>query len=85
MLLCGRHHTLVHQQGFRLALDADDRRLTVTTADGQPLVHHPALPWGDPYLLDPRGDVSAETRGPGLVEPRMDLHYCVSVLLQQAA
>ena len=63
LLLCSRHHTLVHAQGFGLHL-ADDRTLTVMTADGEPVLHHPALPWGDPHLLDHRGDVSAERSAP---------------------
>ena len=83
LLLCSRHHTLVHAQGFGLHLAAD-RTLTVTTADGEPVPHHPALPWGDPHLLDRHGDVSAETSSPDLVD-RMDLDYCVAVLVQQAA
>ena len=83
LLLCSRHHTLVHSQGFGLHLSAD-RTLTVTTADGQPVPHHPGLPWGDPSLLDPQGDVSAETSAPDVVD-RMDLDYCVAVLVQQAA
>ena len=83
LLLCARHHTLVHAQGFDLHLAAD-RSLTVTTADGEPVRHHPALPWGDPRLLDQDGDVSAETPTPDLVD-RMDLDYCVAVLVQQAA
>ncbi len=38
MLLCSRHHTLVHQQGFRLTLHPD-RRLEVITADTLPATH----------------------------------------------
>ena len=83
LLLCSRHHTLVHAQGFDLHLAAD-RTLTVTTADGEPVPHHPVLPWGDPQLLDRHGDVSAETPAPDVVD-RMDLDYCVAVLVQQAA
>lgn len=83
LLLCARHHTLVHAEGFRLEL-APDRTLTVTTADGEPVPRHPALPWGDPYLLDQDGGVSAETPVPDRVD-RMDLDYCVMVVVQQAA
>lgn len=85
VLVCSRHHTLVHQRGFQLVLDPVTRRLAVATDDGVPVLHHPALPWGDPVLLDAHHDVSAETLVPDLVEPRMDLGYCVAVLLQQAA
>lgn len=42
ILLCSRHHTLVHNQGFRLVLHPD-RRLEVWTADGVPVVHLPTL------------------------------------------
>jgi len=84
VLVCGRHHTLVHQHGFQLQLRAD-RGLTVTTADGVPVLHRPALPWADPRGLDPAGHVSAETLVPNLVEPRMSLDYVVMVLAQQAA
>ena len=83
LLLCSRHHTLVHAQGFGLHLAAD-RTLTAATADGEPVPHHPDLPFGDPHLLQQRGDVSAETPVPDLVD-RMDLDYCVAVLVQQAA
>jgi len=60
VLLCGRHHTLVHQHGFALAL-APNRRLTVATADGVPVLHHPGLPWRSPQELDPHHQVGAET------------------------
>lgn len=56
----------------------------MTTADGVPVLHHPALPWGEAEALDPDGDVSAETLVPDSVS-RMDLDDCVAVLLQQAA
>ena len=84
MLLCSRHHGLVHRLGFLLELAAD-RELTVATADGVRVLHHPGLPWGEADLLDPDRHVSAETSVPDSVEPRMDLGYCVMVLLQQAA
>lgn len=83
VLVCARHHTLIHQHGFGLVL-GPDRRLSVTTADGVPVLHHPALPWGEAEALDPDGHVSAETLVPDSVS-RMDLDYCVAVLLQQAA
>lgn len=83
VLVCSRHHTLVHQHGFGLVL-GPDRRLSVTTADGVPVLHHPGLPWGEAEALDPDRHVSAETLVPDSVS-RMDLGYCVAVLLQQAA
>lgn len=79
VLLCSRHHTVVHDQGFQLVL-RPDRRLDVTTPEGTPLLHHPGLPLGDREDLDAdaRLDVQAST-------PRMDLGYVVNVLLHQAA
>ena len=84
VLVCSRHHTLVHQVGFQLVLQAD-RRLSVSTADGVPLLHHPALPWGDPADLDPGGRVAASTSALENADARMDLGYVVSVLLAQAS
>lgn len=84
VLLCSRHHTLVHQLGFQLTL-RPDRRLDVRTADGVAVLHHPAKPWGDPAELDSTGSVSAGTLPPTAYDSRMDLGYVVSVLLQQAA
>lgn len=78
--------TLIHSQHFQLALHPD-RRLEVTTSAGVPVLHHPAQPWGDPaQLARGRGRlVSAETLPPDRVEPRIDLGYIVSVLVQQSA
>jgi hypothetical protein len=81
LLVCARHHTLIHQQHFRLVLHPD-RRLDVGTADGVSVLHHPALPWGDRAALDPTGRVAAEALPPAQTEARMDLGYVVSVLLQ---
>lgn len=84
ILLCSRHHTLVHNQGFRLVLHPD-RRLEVETADGVPVVHLPTLPWGDPEELDPMRRIGPDTITPPRFRPGMDLGYVVSVLLAQAA
>ena len=83
VLVCSRHHTLIHSQGFELLLHPD-RRLEVRTAEGVVLLHHPALPWGEPAALDPHGRVGATTLPPETYE-RLDLGYAVSVLMQQAA
>jgi hypothetical protein len=83
VLLCARHHTLVHHQGFRLVLHPD-RRLGVWTADGVPVVHLPTLPWGDPDQLDPARRIGADTITPPRFRPGMDLGYVVSVLVAQA-
>jgi hypothetical protein len=86
VLVCSRHHTLIHTQGFTLVLHPD-RRLDVHTADGVAILHHPAQPWGDPAALARgRGQlVSAETLPPDHCTDRMDLGYIVSVLLAQAS
>jgi hypothetical protein len=39
-LVCSRHHTLIHAQGFQLVL-SPDRTLTVRTVDDIPVPHHP--------------------------------------------
>jgi hypothetical protein len=84
VLLCGRHHTLVHNQGFRLVLHPD-RRLEVWTAEGVPVVHLPTLPWGDPDQLDPMRRIGPDTITPPRFRPDMDLGYVVSVLVAQAS
>jgi hypothetical protein len=85
VLVCARHHTLIHSQGFSLVLHPD-RRLEVHSADGVPVLHHPAQPWGDPAELADgcRELVSAETLPPDHVDARIDLDYAVSVLMAQA-
>ncbi|TAL12292.1 MAG: HNH endonuclease, partial [Frankiales bacterium] len=83
VLVCARHHTLIHSQGFQLTLQPD-RQLEVTTADGTRLLHHPAPAWGDPAALAV-ARVSAETLPPETVQPRIDLGYVVNVLLAQAS
>jgi hypothetical protein len=86
VLVCSRHHTLIHSQGFGLVL-RPDRRLDVATAGGVPLLHHPAQPWADhAELATGCGHrVSAETLPPHHCDSRMDLRYVVSVLMAQAA
>jgi hypothetical protein len=86
VLVCSRHHTLIHAQGFQLVLHAD-RRLEVRTADGVALLHHPAQPWGEPAALASGCGqlVSAETLPPDNATDRLDLRYVVSVLMTQAA
>jgi hypothetical protein len=86
VLVCSRHHTLIHTQGFVLELHAD-RTLDVRTQDGVPILHHPTEPWADPTALArDRGQlVTAESLPPDHCTDRMDLGYVVSVLLAQAA
>lgn len=84
VLVCSRHHTLIHAHGFGLTLHPD-RSLTVTTAEGVPVLHHPALPWRPAEELDPEHDVSAGTLPPHWNGDRLDLDHAVWVLLQHAA
>ena len=84
VLVCGRHHTLLHHAGFQLILHPH-RTLTVLTADGTAVPHHPEPPWGDADLLDPNRHLQPTTLPPDQVEPRLDLRYVVSVMSQQAA
>ncbi|HWH29344.1 MAG TPA: DUF222 domain-containing protein [Mycobacteriales bacterium] len=86
VLVCSRHHTLIHTQGFQLVLHPD-RRLEVHTADGVPVLHHPALPWGDPAdLAAGCGQlISAETLHAQNGDARLDLGYVVSTVLAQAS
>ena len=84
VLVCSRHHTIVHAQGFRLTLGAD-RTLKVTTADGLRLLHHPTLDPQPATALDPDGLIGPGTLPPLTSYDRLDLRYAVSVLLQHAA
>ena len=86
VLVCSRHHTLLHAQGFALFLHPD-RRLDVHTPDGIPILHHPAQPWGEPAALA-QGKarwISAQTLLADHCDARIDLGYVVSVLLAQAS
>jgi hypothetical protein len=85
VLLCSRHHTIVHRDGFQLRLDPATRRLTVHTADGVAVLHHPALPWGNADDLDPQRQIRPETLRSEWDGSRIDWHYAVNVLCQQAA
>ena len=79
VLVCERHHTLVHEQGFQLVL-TPDRRLTVRTRDDVPVPHHPSLPTGHQAQLPVRGERVDET-----THDRFDLHHVVSVMLQHTS
>ncbi|HWH30097.1 MAG TPA: hypothetical protein VNU26_14285 [Mycobacteriales bacterium] len=85
VLVCSRNHILIHTQGFQLVLHPD-RRLEVHTADGVPVLHHPAQPRGDPAdLATGCGQlVSAEALTPQNGDARLDLGYVVSTALDQA-
>ena len=77
VLVCSRHHTLIHQDGYQLVLSLD-RTLTVRTAADIPVPRRPApadgkvadLPLTDPFTSGWQGD-------------RLDLGYVVMVMSQQ--
>ena len=86
VLVCSRHHTLIHAQGFALLLHSD-RRLEVRSPDGAAILHHPAQPWSDVAALahGPGARVLPDTLPPDHCDARMELGYVVSVLLAQAS
>jgi hypothetical protein len=84
VLLCSRHHTVVHAGGFQLALHPSTRALTVTTRTGVAVPPRPPLPWRPADELDPHHHVKPDTLPPHAYD-RLDLHYAVSVLMQHAA
>jgi hypothetical protein len=81
VLLCTRHHTLLHQAGYDLRL-ADDRTLTVRAPDGRLLEHHPALP---PASAEALPLVAADALPSRWGGEKLDVGYVVNVLLQRAA
>jgi hypothetical protein len=79
VLLCARHHTVVHEQGFQLVLQPD-RALEVTTRDGVRLDPLPPLPWRTRAELPAAAPASSNWNG-----DRLDLHHVAWVLSQHAA
>lgn len=84
VLLCPRHHTLVHALSIRLRLH-HRRALEVRTADGRVVPHRFEFPWRSAAELDPDAQIGPATLPPTTHGDRLDLDYAVSVLLQQAA
>jgi hypothetical protein len=84
LLVCSRHHTLIHRDGYQLVLHPD-RTLTVHTTDGTRLLHHPALPWAPADDLDPTGAIGPDTLPTDWNGDRMDLDHVAWVLCQHAA
>jgi hypothetical protein len=78
VLLCARHHTVVHEQGFRLTLQPD--RTLVVTKDGTRLEPLPGLPWRTRGELPAAAPASSNWNG-----DRLDLHHVAWVLSQHAA
>jgi hypothetical protein len=85
VLLCSRHHTLVHAEGFQLTLHPVTRALTVTTKAGAAVPHRHELPWQSAESLDPDDVIDAATLPPHFYGDKLDLHYAVDVLMQHAA
>ncbi len=80
VLLCSRHHSLVHALGFQLVL-SPDRTLTVRTARDIPVPHHPDHPTSNADDLDPTsGRVSSDW-----ANDRFDLSYVASMMLQHSS
>jgi hypothetical protein len=84
VLLCSRHHNLVHQLEIRMTLHAD-RSLSVQMPDGTPMPHRPQLPYRPAAELDPERIIGPETTPAPLVADRLSLEYAVSVLVHLAA
>jgi hypothetical protein len=86
VLLCRRHHRAVHEEGFRVAIDA-----------GGDVVFH--TPWGGRLPDAPASPVlhesleakqqalgiTPETTTPLSNDQRLDLHWTIAVLRQSAA
>ena len=78
-LVCSRHHTVLHERGFRLEL-GPDRLLTVRTRDGVPVPSRPRRP------LQVPGDLHRVPAGaPTLTGDPLDLSHVVWVMARQAA
>ena len=84
ILVCSRHHTVIHTENIRLQLDPATRILTVTTATATPVPHQPTPPWHPADHLDPTAHIHPDTLPPHATD-RLHLHYAVEVLLQNAA
>ena len=87
VLLCRRHHRAVHEEGFRVTLDADGG-VQFVGPDGRPLPEAPPAPaWAGP-ALQPTNDglaaagieIGADTGTPSWRGEPLDLGYAMSVL-----
>jgi hypothetical protein len=85
VLLCSRHHTVIHAGAFRLTLHPTTRAMTITTAAGTPVPHRHPWPWQPAEHLDPQGAIHAGTLPPHYAGDKLDLHYAIDVLMQHAA
>jgi hypothetical protein len=84
ILVCGRHHRLIHDEQYTLTLDPD-RTLSVRAADGTPLPARPDLPAASAEDLDPGDQITADTCPNPWAADRLHLAYAVSVLMHLAA
>ena len=84
VLLCHRHHQLVHDNQFSMTLHPD-RTLTVRGADGTVLPARPALPVASAEDIDPTGTITPHTCPNPRAVDRLHLGYAVSVLIHLAA
>jgi hypothetical protein len=84
VLVCSRHHTLIHRDGYQLVL-SPDRTLTVRTRDDIPVLHHPGLPWQPAAGLDVDERIDRHTLPPMWDGDRLDLRHVVWSVLHQAA
>ena len=87
VLLCRRHHRAVHEEGFRVTMDAAGD-VQFLRPDGRPLPEAPPAPaWTGP-ALQPTNDglaaagmeIGADTATPSWGGERLDLDYAMSVL-----
>ena len=87
VLLCRRHHRAVHEEGFRVTMDAAGD-VQFLRPDGRPLPEAPPAPaWTGP-ALQPTNDglaaagieIGADTATPSWRGERLDLDFAMSVL-----
>jgi hypothetical protein len=79
VLVCSRHHTLIHSKGFQLVL-TPDRQLTVRTVDDIPVPQRPVRPFGDDGALP---DSTPDTLSPQLDGTQPDWEWAVYVIANQ--
>jgi len=81
-LLCGRHHTALHEGGFTLELTAD-RRAAFRRPDGHLLPAHPEVPCVEGRSRLRRRHITPATIAPGSNTP-YDADLVVTAMLQIA-
>jgi hypothetical protein len=83
-MLCRRHHRYVHEGGYRVTANRLGA-FAFHRPDGQPIPDVPPPTGGRAAALPDLHDavITAETTVPNWNGDRLDLHYAVSVLMQQ--